>query len=90
MSGRCSTACSCPACTRFGTEGLRGDGIAGFCNRATHNLCTLLREADQARARLADGSYDAWYQSHLNNSIYVPLIRQLRRQLTAPDPLPAV
>jgi 7-cyano-7-deazaguanine tRNA-ribosyltransferase len=83
-------ACPCPACTRFGIEGLRGGGIAGFCNRATHNLWTLLREAEQAEARLADGSYDGWYPSHLNNSVYLPLVRRLRHQLVTPDPPSAV
>jgi 7-cyano-7-deazaguanine tRNA-ribosyltransferase len=69
-------ACTCPACRAFGLEGLRASGVAGFCNRAAHNLWVLLREAEEVSARLADGTYAAWYAGHLDNSIYLPLIRQ--------------
>lgn len=68
--------CSCPACTNFGVDGLTSTGLAGFCNRATHNLDVLLREAAEIDQRLADGTYANWYASHLDNSIYLPLVRR--------------
>ena len=70
------TACPCPACQRSGLDGLRATGLAGFCNRATHNLWVLLREAAAVHSHLVDGTYADWYETHLNNSTYLPLIRQ--------------
>jgi hypothetical protein len=70
-------ACPCPACARSGLDGLRAGGLAGFANRATHNLWTLLHEAEQIEAHRAAGAYAAWYRQHLDNSIYRPLIAQL-------------
>jgi 7-cyano-7-deazaguanine tRNA-ribosyltransferase len=67
-------ACPCPSCRQFGVEGLRSRGIQGFCNRATHNLWTLLDEARQIEAQLAAGTYNVWYSQHVDNSIYRPLI----------------
>jgi len=61
-------SCCCPACQQFGLEGLRAGGIVGFCNRATHNLWVLLEEAIEIQIRL--------YERHLDNSTYLPLIRQ--------------
>lgn len=75
-------ACQCPACRRFGIEGLKARGIQGFSNRATHNLWTLLEEAHQIEAHLADYSYQTWYERHLDNSIYLPLIRQIVNQVS--------
>jgi 7-cyano-7-deazaguanine tRNA-ribosyltransferase len=69
-------ACQCPACRQFGIEGLQTTGIHGFSNRAAHNLWTLLDEAQQIDAHLADGSYQTWYKHHLDNSIYLPLMQQ--------------
>jgi queuine/archaeosine tRNA-ribosyltransferase len=74
-------ACICPACRHFGLDGLRASGLAGFCNRATHNLWVLLREAAAVSARLADGTYAQWYAGHLNNSTYLPLIRHALAQV---------
>jgi hypothetical protein len=70
-------ACPCPACRQFGIEGLKTGRTAGFCNRATHNLWTLLEEARQIDEHLAAGTYIDWYASHLDNSIYRPLIDQI-------------
>ncbi len=67
-------ACPCPACQRFGIEGLQARGVEGFCNRATHNLWTLLDEARQIEEHLTTGSYAEWYQTHIDNSVYRPLI----------------
>jgi hypothetical protein len=68
-------------------KGLRASGLAGFKNRAAHNLWVLLNEADWLRARLAADSYAQWFNRRLNNSIYLPLIRQIleseRRQNAA-------
>lgn len=69
-------ACPCPGCQMNGLTGLRASGLAGFCNRATHNLWILLNEADDVLAHLANGTYGDWYEQHLNNSIYLPLIHQ--------------
>lgn len=67
--------CSCPACRRCGLGGLQARGVQGFTNRATHNLWILLREAAEIRTRLADSTYESWYEGHLDNSIYLPLVR---------------
>lgn len=67
-------ACRCPACRRSGLAGLRARRIDGFCHRATHNLWTLLEEARQIEGRLAEGTYPSWYATHVQNSIYRPLI----------------
>lgn len=68
--------CPCPACRQFGVDGLKATALAGFCNRATHNLWVLLEETREVERRLADSSYASWYESHLNNSIYLPLVRR--------------
>ena len=67
-------ACRCPACRRFGLDGLRKSRIEGFCNRATHNLWTLLEESRLIDAHLQAGSYQDWYGGHIRNSVYRPLI----------------
>lgn len=69
-------SCPCPACQQFGYEGLRAGGIDGFCNRATHNLWVALNETQEIEAHLADGTYPEWFENHLNNSTYLPLIRK--------------
>lgn len=67
-------SCRCPACQSGGVLGLRASRLEGFCNRATHNLWTLLDEARQIQLRLSNGSYADWYPTHVSNSIYRPLI----------------
>lgn len=82
-------ACACPACQSVGTGGLKASGLPGFCNRSTHNLWVLLNEARAVQGRLDDGSYADWYAGHLDNSIYLPLIRQaLERRLRQSDAAP--
>jgi hypothetical protein len=71
--------CPCPACREFGLDGLRASGLFGAMNRADHNLWVLLREAADVESRLIDGSYVTWYRTHLDNTIYLPLIEQLVR-----------
>jgi len=68
--------CPCPACEQFGIEGLQISGMDGFCNRATHNLWTLLDEARQIDEHLAAGTYTEWYMGHVQNSTYLPFIQQ--------------
>ena len=75
-------ACSCPACQQFGVEGLRANRVEGFCNRATHNLWTLLDEARQIDGHLGRGTYQTWYIDHVRNSTYFPLIQQAATWLT--------
>jgi hypothetical protein len=69
--------CECPACQQFGLEGLKASRIHGFCNRATHNLWTLLEEVHCIQHHLSAGTYTQWYEQHLDNSIYLPLIGQV-------------
>lgn len=69
--------CQCPACQRYGLDGLGANRLHGFCNRSTHNLWTLLDEARQIEEHLADGTYQAWYDQHVSNSTYRPLIDRL-------------
>jgi tRNA-guanine family transglycosylase len=69
--------CKCPACRKYGPEGLKAGRIEGFCNRATHNLWVLLEENLVIRRHIESGTYADWYETHLDNSIYLPLIRQL-------------
>jgi tRNA-guanine family transglycosylase len=75
--------CECPACQAFGLEGLKANKIHGFCNRATHNLWTLLKEAEAIEDHLVNGSYADWYQEHLDNSTYLPLIEKALALRTA-------
>ncbi len=69
--------CPCPACRMSGIDGLKAGGQDGFCNRATHNLWTLLEEVSQIEQHLATGTYRDWYTTHLDNTIYRPLIDRL-------------
>ena len=69
--------CQCPACQEQGIGGLKIDRTIGFCNRATHNLWTLLEENRMIQEHLKAGTYAEWYKDHLHNTIYRPLIEQL-------------
>ncbi len=69
-------ACQCPACQHYGIEGLQINGMQGFCNRAVHNLWTLLEETRQINEHLQQGTYSNWYMGHVQNSNYLPLIQQ--------------
>lgn len=73
---RLLAGCQCPACLRTGLTGLEAGGIDGFCNRATHNLWVLLKELQAIDSHLSAGTYATWYRTHLDNSIYLPLIEQ--------------
>ena len=74
--------CQCPACQQHGLEGLRMSGEIGFYNRATHNLWVLLEEARQIEEHLTIlCDYETWYQEHLDNTIYRPLIKKLIEEL---------
>ena len=66
--------CQCPACQKYGIEGLKANRTHGACNRATHNLWTLLEENRMIQEHLADNTYAEWYKEHLHNSTYRPLI----------------
>ncbi len=69
--------CKCPACQKYGLDGLKKRRTFGFCNRATHNLWTLLEESRMIQSHLEAGTYAKWYTEHLHNSIYRPLIDRL-------------
>ncbi|MBP7997822.1 MAG: hypothetical protein KA338_01110 [Chloroflexi bacterium] len=68
--------CPCPACHQFGLEGLKANKISGFSNRATHNLWVLVNEAELVKSHLNNNSYTSWYKSHLDNTMYLPLIQK--------------
>ena len=72
--------CECPACQEYGLDGLKAKKTFGFCNRATHNLWVLLDEARLIEKHLEEGEYDDWYESHVENSTYKPLIDFLRSE----------
>lgn len=76
--------CPCPACSAFGLDGLKAGRLQGFCHRATHNLWTLITEARQIDEHLQDGTYTAWYEEHVNNTIYRPLIDAVLQQVGSP------
>jgi 7-cyano-7-deazaguanine tRNA-ribosyltransferase len=69
-------SCLCPACQQFGKEGLKASKLEGFCNRATHNLWVLLNEASEIEQHITNNTYEQWYEQHLDNTIYLPLIRE--------------
>lgn len=71
------SACQCPACHKYGLEGLKAHGVYGFRNRATHNLWILLEEARQIQEHLILGDYESWYGNHLDNTLYRPLIETI-------------
>lgn len=72
-------ACGCPPCQLFGHDSIRARGLAGASHRATHNLWVLLEEARLIEQHLAAGAYAGWYDSHLDNTIYAPLIESIVR-----------
>lgn len=73
--------CPCPACQKFGMKGLKANKLFGFCNRATHNLWVLHNEVKIIKQHLLDGDYTDWYEGHLENSTYLPLIRKIVKQM---------
>ena len=79
-------ACQCPACQKHGLAGLKKNRTFGFCNRATHNLWTLLEENRMIQEHLADGTYEEWYKEHLHNSTYRPLIDRIVEQEFGAEP----
>jgi 7-cyano-7-deazaguanine tRNA-ribosyltransferase len=66
--------CLCPACQLHGIKGLKARGLEGFCNRATHNLWTLLEEASWIKKHLKNNTYKDEYVNHLDNTIYRRLV----------------
>lgn len=69
--------CRCPSCLRYGIAGLQANKVAGFHNRATHNLWILLQEATWVRDKLQDKTYKSEYRSRLDNTHYLPLIQKI-------------
>lgn len=69
--------CRCPACKASGFSALKTDGLKGFCHRATHNLWVLLEEAAWVSKHLSGGTYEKNYRRRLDNSTYLPLIREI-------------
>lgn len=77
--------CLCPACKKYGLEGLKANGGYGFYNRATHNLWILLKEAKLIEKHLNEKTYRSWYIKHLDNTTYRPLIKQAVEISLQPD-----
>lgn len=71
------SGCRCPACVRFGSKGLKLDGMEGFCNRACHNLWVLLEEAKWLKEMISEGSYHKCFRRRLDNSVYLSVIENL-------------
>jgi hypothetical protein len=69
--------CRCPACTVNSIDGLKADGLSGFCNRATHNLWVILDEARWLEKHLQAKTYAKNYRRRLDNSTYLPLLTQV-------------
>lgn len=69
--------CRCPACRAKGIRGLKANGLRGFCHRATHNLWVLLDEGRWVNEHMHAGTYSTNYRRRLDNSIYLPLIKQI-------------
>lgn len=69
--------CQCPACQKYGLEGLQANRTHGYCNRATHNLWTLLEENRMIQKHLTAKTYAKWYKGHLYNSTFRPIIDQI-------------
>jgi hypothetical protein len=59
---------------------VRQQGLDGFRNCALHNLSVLLDEARLIELHLRDGTYGDWYKTHLDNTIYRPLIDRIIAQ----------
>ena len=69
--------CLCPACQKYGIEGLKANRTYGACNRATHNLWILLEENRMIQEHIKNKTYVEWYKEHLHNSTYRPLIDRI-------------
>ena len=76
-------SCRCPACAKYGLRGLKSSRLKGFCNRATHNLWVLLREQQWVKKHMKAKTYEANYRRRLDNSTYLPLIKQLLEMKSA-------
>lgn len=73
-------ACQCPACRDYGVRGLRASKLHGFCCRATHNLWVLLEENAWLKQHVGGGTYRDNYAGRVGNSIYRPIIEELRKR----------
>lgn len=69
--------CQCPACQKFGLDGLTRGAAAGFRNRAAHNLWTLLEEAKWIAEKLEKKEYKDFYRERLEGSTYRQLVDYL-------------
>jgi 7-cyano-7-deazaguanine tRNA-ribosyltransferase len=73
--------CKCPACKKFGSDGLKASKLHGFCCRATHNLWVLLDENRWLAKHIPAGTYARNYKRRVNNSTYKPIIEELLKLL---------
>lgn len=66
--------CRCPACRAHGNAGLQGAGLAGFINRAIHNLSMLLEEAVLINRHLQEGDFPVWSARRLRDNRMANLV----------------
>jgi 7-cyano-7-deazaguanine tRNA-ribosyltransferase len=69
--------CRCPACRKYGVEGLKASKLHGFCCRATHNLWVLLEENHWLDKHVDAKTYAENYGPRVDNSVYRPIIDEL-------------
>jgi hypothetical protein len=77
--------CGCPACAKYGTDGLKANKLHGFSCRATHNLWVLLEENKWLEVHALGGSYVEHYADRVDNSVYRPIIDSLLNLLGHQD-----
>ena len=73
--------CECPACVKYGKEGLKANKLHGFCCRATHNLWVLLEENRWLAQHVAAETYAENYGPRVDNSVYRPIIDEVLQLL---------
>ena len=73
--------CQCPACRRYGLDGLKATKLHGFCCRATHNLWILLEEDAWLRQHIGEGTYAGTFEARVDNSVYLPIVKGLLKLL---------
>ena len=76
--------CNCPPCIKRGYDGLIASGKEGFEHRATHNLWIILEEVKWVENQLQLRTYQALYSSRLDNTIYLPIIDEIIKDMVAP------
>ena len=82
--------CPCPACHKFGVRSLEQKGINGFAARATHNLYVLIKELRSAVERCQSSDYTTWLDAHIDNRVYLPLLKHAHGSFASQLPQPSL